>query len=344
MLTAIHFWKKHLCFVFAIVFFCGASNAEDRQTIGVGLKLRAKDTLAPKPETSQDALACLNALLWDPTDFEVRVEPADNKHGDWLLRFPSARPVGDANNDLVAVEWYQAKDKAKNPIYAPAAVIVHESGSGMAVGRLIAAGLSRKGVHTFMVQLPNYGKRRSPSGKPSGENLMASMVQGIADVRRAKDAVATLSLVDTSRISLQGTSLGGFVASTTAGLDDGFHRVFLLLSGGDIYGVVMNGKKDASKMREELEQGGISGMQIKELFSCVEPMRLAHRIQPEKTWLFSGEFDDVVPMENAYLLANKIPLEPSHHVVMAADHYSGIFYLPTIVQQIHDHMVEPASN
>ena len=164
MLTAIHFWKKHLCFVFAIAFFCGASNAEDRQTIGVGLKLRAKDTLAPKPETSQDALACLNALIWDPTDFEVRVEPADNKHGDWLLRFPSARPVGDANNDLVAVEWYQAKDKAKSPIYAPAAVIVHESGSGMAVGRLIAAGLSRKGVHTFMVQLPNYGKRRSPSG------------------------------------------------------------------------------------------------------------------------------------------------------------------------------------
>ena len=288
MPTTFHFWTKHLCFTIAIAFFCGFSIAEDRQTIGVGLKLRAKDTLAPKSETNQDALACLSALLWDPTDFEVAVEQADSKHGDWLLRFPSARPIGDANNDLVAVEWYQAKDKEKSPIYAPAAVIVHESGSGMAVGRLIASGLSRKGVHTFMVQLPNYGKRRSPSGKLSGEHLVAAMVQGIADVRRAKDAVATLSLVDTSRISLQGTSLGGFVASTTAGLDDGIHRVFLLLSGGDIYGVVMNGKKDASKMREELEQGGISGKQIKELFNCVEPMRLAHRIQPEKNMAVFG--------------------------------------------------------
>ena len=336
------FLTQGVRFAFAFAVLLGMAFGQESQSIALGLRLLAKDSLAPKTETNQDAQECLNGLCWKPTQFEVRVEQADSKRGDWLLRFPSPKPIGDEINDLVAVEWFQAKDKSKNPILAPAAIIVHESGGGMTVGRLIASALSRKGVHTFMVQLPFYGKRRGPNGKPNGDNLMAAMVQGIADVRRAKDAVATLRLVDASRISLQGTSLGGFVASTTAGMDDGFHRVFLLLSGGDIYGVIMNGKRDASKMRAELELGGITGDQIKQKFSCVEPLRLAHRMDPRKTWLFSGEFDDVVPMENAYLLAQRIPLESSHHVIMAADHYSGIIYLPTIVQQIYDHMLEPS--
>jgi hypothetical protein len=321
--------------------WAGVVIADDSPEIEAGRKFAARDTLRPQSETTQDAIDCLNHLCWKPSDFEVKIEASDGKNGDWLLRFPSAIASGDAVVDYVAVEWYPAKDKSKKPIFAPAAVIVHESGSGMTVGRLIASALGRKGVHAFMVQLPNYGKRRSPSGKPTGQAIVSALKQGIADVRRTKDAIATLAYVDQSRISLQGTSLGGFVASTTAGLDQGFHRIFLLLSGGDIHSVVMNGKKDASKMREELEQNGESPEQIKDRLQSIEPLRLAHRIDPNKTWLFSGEFDDVVPLANANLLARKIPLAPSHHIVMPADHYSGILMMPTIVQQMYDRMIEP---
>ncbi len=131
------------------------------------------------------------------------------------------------------MEWYQAKDESGAVLNAPAAVIVHESGSGMTVGRLIAQGLRQRGLHTFMIQLPYYGVRRAGE-KPTGERVFAAMRQAIADVRRAKDAVAAIPLVDSTRISLQGTSLGGFVTATTAGLDQGYHRVVIFLAGGDL--------------------------------------------------------------------------------------------------------------
>ncbi len=310
--------------------------------ITIGSIFRARDTLKPPSDSKLDANDCLKGLCWSPSDFEVTVEKVDDKHGDLMIRFPSAIPSGVAINDLVAVEWYQAKDADKNPMVAPAAVIIHESGSGMTVGRLVANGLRQKGIHTFMVQLPHYGKRRGPQGKPQGDQLVTALRQGIADARRAKDAVSALPLVDASRISIQGTSLGGFVTATTAGLDPAYHRVFILLAGGDLYSVMMNGKKDAAKMRDEIQKNGITESDLKNLLFTIEPLRLAHRLQPAKTWIFSGKYDDVVPLENCTRLAKAAGLDDDHHITMLADHYSGVIYLPTILQQMHEKMVETA--
>ena len=239
----------------------------------------AKDTLNIGSEQIADAQDCLDALKWNPENFTVRIEAAQKECGDWLVRFPSAKPCGDSINDVVAMEWYQAKSKTGEPIEAPAAVIVHESGSGMTVGRLVARSLRSKGIHTFMMQLPYYGVRKPPQGRPTGTNLVGALQQGISDARRAKDAVAAMPLVDESRISLQGTSLGGFVTATAAGLDHGYHRVFVLLAGGDLYGTLMSGKKDAEKVRAELMKAGLGEDNVRKMLNTIEPLRLAHRLR-----------------------------------------------------------------
>lgn len=141
------------------------------------------------------------------------------------------KPSGNELNDEVAMEWYQARDSAGQPVAAPAAVIVHESGQRHDCRPSDCQTPRSKGVHTFMIQLPYYGVRRGPDGRPKGDNLVNALKEGIADARRAKDAVEVLPYVDVSRISLQGTSLGGFVTATTAGLDQAYHRVFVLLAG-----------------------------------------------------------------------------------------------------------------
>ncbi|MFO1062555.1 MAG: prolyl oligopeptidase family serine peptidase [Pirellulales bacterium] len=254
--------------------------------------------------------------------------------------FPSAVPSGDAINDSVAMEWYQVKDDQGRVVRAPAAVIVHESGSGMTVGRLIARGLRMQGVHTFMIQLPYYGVRKGPQGKPTGERVITALRQAIADVRRAYDAVAVIPAVDKDRISLQGTSLGGFVTATTAGLDHAYHRVFILLAGGDLYGVLMEGKQDAANMRKELSKYGVSEERIKETLGTIEPLRLAHRIDAKSTWLFSGQFDDVVPPRSSALLAEAAGLDESHHVRMLANHYSGVIFLPHVLESMREIMTQ----
>lgn len=314
-----------------------------KETVGLKSRFEARDSLSPAVETRADSKECLDGLLWQPGKFDVWLEQAQPEKGDWLVRFPSARPCGDATNDTVALEWYQAKDESGNILNAPAAVIVHESGSGMTVGRLIAQGLRQRGLHTFMIQLPYYGVRRA-GAKPTGERVFAAMRQAIADVRRAKDAVAAIPLVDTTRISLQGTSLGGFVTATTAGLDQGYHRIIIFLAGGDLYNVLMEGKQDAANMRKELEERGIDDETVRRLLGAIEPLRVAHRMSPARTWMFSGKYDDVVPIKNSDLLASAAKIEDSHHVKLLANHYSGIIFLPMVLSQMRDIMIEPARN
>ncbi len=307
--------------------------------LAVGSTFEATDTLACGDEANADAQDCITSLGWKPTKFTVKLEAAEPGCGDFLVRFPSAKPIGNEQNDLVAMEWFAPHDDDNRIRTARAMVVIHESGNNMTVGRVIARGLSGQGLHAFLVNLPGYGPRRVPDvAKP--ENILAAMQQGIADARRARDAVGALPLIDHSLIGIQGTSLGGFVTATVAGLDHGYDRVFILLAGGNIEDVIMNGTKDAAKARQKLAAAGITDEHIKQLAHGIEPLRLAHRIRPEDTWLYSGKYDEVVPPRCSKALAVAARLPASHHIEMSCNHYSGAIYLPQVVEQMRQRMSE----
>lgn len=306
--------------------------------IVAGATFQATDSLEAEPhDASVDAQACLAGLCWKPERFEVRIEEPW-KAGDLCVTFPTPRPTGNAGNDTVSMEWFVACDADGQPCVAPACVVVHESGRGMDVGRLIARGLNAHGLHTFLIHLPWYGKRQPVSGKPTMEMVLPALAQGIADVRRARDAVAAIPVVDTDRIAVQGTSLGGFVTATAASLDRGFDSTFVLLAGGDLAGIIAHGAKDAAKFRDELKQAGLSDAQVADALHSVEPLRVAHRLNPDRTWLFSGKFDEVVPPKHSAQLAEAAGLADDHHLQLHATHYSGIVYLPVVLAQIHAHI------
>ena len=310
-----------------------ADKKPRKPSIKYGTEFSAKDTLDIGEEASPDAKKCLEGLTWPVTDFSVRCD-APPKRGDYLVRFPSAIKSGDAVNDLVSMEWHVARDKEQRPIKTPAIVVVHESGSSMTVGRLFAKGLQMRGFHTFMLHLPHYGERRRGKRRPAHADLFTAIRQGVADVRRARDAVAVLPNVDATHIALQGTSLGGFVSATSASLDDGYDTVFLLLAGGELFELIENGKRDTAKVREELAKAGLSGEKLKRLVQRIEPTRIAHRLDAKSTWLYSGKFDTVVPLKNALALGQAAKLDDMHHILMSADHYTGVVYLPFVISHI----------
>ena len=303
----------------------------------------ARDSLSPQADESADARACLDNLIWKPVEFEVTVEPAADTEIEGYVRFPSPKPNGVAQNDRVALEWYAVKDDAGRLIDAPAVVVVHESGSGMEVGRLFAKAFHAQKVHAFMIQLPFYGLRRPPGFRPDGRHVEPTMKQGIADVRRARDAVAVIPHVIRTNIALQGTSLGGFVASTAAGLDHGFQSVHIMVAGGDLYNLVLNGQREAGKLREMLATAGYRGDKLRDLFSQVEPLRLAHRLDPNTTWLYSATRDQVVPPIHALKLSEAAKLPEDHHIRLWADHYTGIIYMPVVVEAMSRKIQEHAA-
>lgn len=308
----------------------------------------ATDSLDCGKEDSDDARQCLEGLSWKPAKFQVRLtQGKESDKMDRMVRFDSPQPLGDSTNDLVALEWYMAIDSQGRPVKAPAMIVVHESGSGMTVGRIIAKGLRAHGLHAFMMQMPGYGVRKSQTiteaHSKEGEalKLIPAMKQAIADARRARDAVSVLPYVDSSLIGIQGTSLGGFVTASVGGFDAGFDRVFVLLAGGDLNQVIFNGAKDAAEVRKRLEEAGATREMIMEGTRHIEPLRIAHRIRPEITWLYSGKFDDVVPPACSHALAKAAKLPPEHHIEMPVDHYSGALLMPKILLEMAKIMQSP---
>ena len=308
--------------------------------ISAGDTFPAADSLNPDPDADHDAQDCIDGLCWNKSSFRVRIETAQPGKGDWTVRFPSPVTSGNERNDLVAMEWYVARDESGTPMMAPAVIVVHESGSSMPVGRLFARGLNQNGLHTCLIHLPFYGLRRTGRSRPRDVNLVSSIHQAVTDVRRARDAIAALPGVESDAVALQGTSLGGFVSATAGAIDEGYQSVFLLLAGGELFDIIQKGKKDAAKVRDELQKLGLTDRELRELVWKIEPTRISHRLPRSQTWLYSGSYDTVVPIENAVALAKAAGLDRTHHIRMAANHYSGIIYLPFVMKhmatRIHD--------
>ncbi len=327
-----------------VVLFCWDLSAEEysevqQQNVSTEIvEYESQDTLKADSDASPDADQCLQGLIWKPERFTVSVQKPQTEHGDRLVQFSSAVISGDNKNDVVSMEWSMVKNEKGVVQKAPAIVVVHESGSNMKVGRLFAGSLRHLGFHTFMLQMPYYGLRRTNSKQRHEANQVSAMKQAVADVRRARDAVAVLPEVDARTICLQGTSLGGFVSTTAASLDGKYDGVFLMLAGGDLYDIVQNGKKDAAKARERLAKQGLTGEKLKKVTQAVEPTRIAHRLNPKRVWLYSGMFDTVVPPKNADLLAATVGLLESHHIKMPANHYSGVVFLPMVFTHIQKEM------
>ncbi|MFG0262792.1 MAG: dienelactone hydrolase family protein [Novipirellula sp. JB048] len=304
---------------------------------------QARDTLDIREESSADARACLDGLRWKASEFDVRCAAPLQSKGDALVSFPSPVVSGDSRNDRVTMEWYLARDAANRAATRPAVVVVHESGSKMVAGRVFARGFQSCGLHAFLIHLPYYGQRRGEHQAADRRRVVEAMRQAVADVRRARDAVAALPYVEQDKVSLQGTSLGGFVSATSAGLDSGhdhcgYDKVIILLAGGNLMDVIQSGKRDAARFRAQLEHAGLSLAEIQTQLEQVEPLRVAHRLNPEKTWLYSADYDQVVDIKNALELADGIGLSLNHHIRMIADHYSGIVYLPFVLPQMAQHI------
>ena len=306
-------------------------------------KRTATDSFVRWEDMKLDARQCLENYQWKPETFAVTVRPPEGVTTfDRVVSFRSPRPSGNETNDLVAMEWFYARKNGKLIEHAPGIVVVHESGKGMTVGRLLAQLLCKKGYHTFLVYLPTYGSRRPKVEESLKNNFLTLVRQGVTDVRRAKDAVASLPEVQSDTIAVMGVSLGGFVATNAASLDAAFSHTFILLAGADIEGVIMRGAKDAAKVRERLNRDGVSDEQIKVLAHEIEPIRIAHRLDGKRTWLFSAIYDQVVPLEHGLKLAAAIPLAKDHHVKMPANHYSGVILLPFIIERIAAEMAAPS--
>ncbi len=297
------------------------------------IRFVANDSLDASASNAEE-LEALEPFLWVPRSFEVTVGPPLERE-DARVRFASPRPRGSEPVDTVVLEWYRARRVGAAAVSAvPAVLVLHILDGRMRVARAVAAGLQAQGIHAFVLHLPDYGERGTRDDRRDVRRFPSRFRQGVADARRARDAIAGLPGVDGRRIAIQGTSLGGFVAAIAGSLDGRFASVHLMLAGGDLGSMFENGKRDTAKIRAAYQEAGFSGDELRAALRDIDPVRLAHRLDPMRTWLYSARYDQVVPPANALALGRAARLDEHHHVWILADHYTGLPFLPGVVASI----------
>lgn len=302
------------------------------------------DSFIDPTDANEAAQLRLDWVKWKPAKFEVTcVAPAREgtlaTHAaeggyDALVYFPSPHPTGEQANDTVVMEWYAPRDEQRQVKRGPAMVVLHILAGQMVVARMFARAFAQRGIHAFVLHMPHYGLRKVGGKRPNAKVLLAGVREAVADARRARDVINVLPNIQRDAIGIQGTSLGGFICTATASLDNSFKPIFPTLAGGNLQTLFRDGQKEVASIKAHLKKEGITQDQLKAMLEQLEPNTLAHRIDAKCTWMFNAEQDEVIPAANAHALAKAIGLAKERHTWMSGGHVSCIIHLPVIVESM----------
>lgn len=318
----------------AMVLLGGSLLAQDRTVYKV------HDTLSLGREPDERAAGILQAIAWTPSEFQavVTANNADWTDADRLVTFDSPRPDATANGTVntVILEWYVAKDEQGQPIegQAPAVLLLHSLDVRLGISRGLARTLARHGIHGLLMHGPGYGQREYDPFRGYGDRFFERAVQAITDARRARDAIAALPGVQDDRISIQGLSLGGFFATGAAAIDNAFEYTIVHFSGADLHTLLTQGLREAQWVRLSMARHGIDDETLKRKCDEMELARIAHRLNPQRTWLYSAKADQVIPRACSMALAQAAGLDEAHHIWLSGDHYLALAHLPWCAERM----------
>ena len=305
-----------------------------------GMAVVVTDTVA-RPADGDDAADVVDVLRaltdWTPQTFTATVRTGGGLTADAEVRFPSPRPQGEPACDAVLLDWHAARDPAGARVEAgggaPSVLVLDILHGENMVSAFVGRVLSACGVNAFVMHMPRNARRRPAPGPYDWRHFLPSLRQAIADARRARDVIAALPGI-TGPVAIQGTSLGGFVTAAAAGIDRAFDPVVIALAGGDVYRVLCDGQVDAARVRLRLTEAGLTDEQLRGELWASDPLRVAHRLDPARTWMFTARRDQVVPAAQSDALAARIGLGPSHHVKIGGCHYTCVVNAPKVIADV----------
>jgi dipeptidyl aminopeptidase/acylaminoacyl peptidase len=269
--------------------------------------------------------------------YKFELEPVRETSGYSVakLRFPSPVDSPDPANNTVHAEYFRPKGPGKRP----AVVVLHILGADFALSRYYAARLADRGVAALFLKLPYYGERRPEGGKQRflstdiGRSTL-SMKQGIGDIRRAENWLASRPEVDPAKLGVTGISLGGITSALAAAIDPSIGRGVFLLAGGGLDEILWEmDEPEARQYRQQWLAAGRTRAELKALTTPYDPLTYADRLVGKKILMMAGNIDEVVPPASARALWEASGKPPIRW--FDCGHYSAAgFLLPAIREAV----------
>lgn len=315
-------WAPLIQATFAILLF---GSADLSVASAQSLRIDVTDSPVNIADVAPAVRRHLSDLTWEPTTFQVRGQASHDSDHDAVLRFPSPRVTGDARADEVVMLWFAARDADGAVIEAPAIMILHTVESTYRFSRGLAAQFAARGCHAFVLLMPGY---TDPPGQHVGEAPVVTAFrfssEAVSNGRRGLDVIRALPHVETQAVGLIGISLGGYAAVSVAALDPSLAAVTIVAAGADLQSLLTEGEAEVEQVRRALAAAGVTVEEAAAWSASIEPMAVAHLLDPQRTQLVFGFADRAVPLEKARMLMEAIGIPFRRVTWVAGNHVDTV--------------------
>lgn len=255
-----------------------------------------------------------------PADFTLRLIKQTKQYRHFSVTFSVASINHYPGADIARGEYYEPVTAGKSPLI----IQIHGWGDHSVLPfKWMLSGLLRKGIACFILYQPFHASRLPAQMKGKLSNLtpeewFISYQMAVIDVRRIVDWAEENSRLDSSRISVMGISLGGFVASMAMGVESRIKSGIFFVSGGNT-GKIMQISRitkfrqgirlSASKYQEnqlnyynylkEVAEKGFENVIPFHPFFQIDPLTYASMLKGRKVLMLNAAWDGIIPLAAA---------------------------------------------
>jgi dienelactone hydrolase len=228
-------------------------------------------------------------------------------------------------NNTVHCEYFRPLSPGKHP----AVVVLHILGGDFELSRLFCRHMAQNGVGALFLKLPYYGERR-PEGvnkrmiSEDPNETIASMRQGVLDIRRAAAFLAGQPEVDPEQLGIFGISLGGITTALASTAEPRFGKICMMLAGGDMAQIAWE-SPELKDVRDRWVAKSATREQFYETLKCIDPVTYGKNVQGRKMLMLNASNDEVIPKSCTIALWKAFG-EPEI-VWYDAGHYSAVRFI-----------------
>jgi len=311
-----------------------AEARPDRQQAGGGagvsadpppVQVQVQETFNGKP------FAYRQELRWQSPAFRI-----------YRLSYPSPIVTRVPQNNTVPGDYYLPPAAQRDGRKRPAVVCLHILHGNFELERITCSVLASHGIPAIMMKLPYYGERAPEQGQKvllsDPQLFLQALPQGLEDIRRTVDVLASRGEVNPEAIGLVGISLGGIVGATAAALEPRIARAGLILAGGDLEYILHHARESQELSRLIKTLTPQQRAPVDEAMRTMDPLTWAERLRDRavagRVLMVNAAEDQTIARPCTEKLAAALGIADRVVWLEGLGHYTAIAALPRVLQQV----------
>jgi pimeloyl-ACP methyl ester carboxylesterase len=283
------------------------------------------------PDAAADPLRAINGwsertLADSDAFYRSPASPDAERQGD-MLRFASAFPTGDVENDTVVARIYEPPPRTGRPAGPRRAIVVLPQWNADPQGHVGLCRLfARLGIAAVRLSLPYHDERR-PAHFARAEYIVSSNIGRTLQVNRqavldARGVVAWLTSQGYERIGIVGTSLGSCLAMLTMAHEPAIRAGAFNHVSPYFADVVWRGLS-TRHVREGLD-GHITLEALRRVWMPISPWPFIRRVDGRAVLLVYARYDLTFPVDLSRVFIAEFDAQrvPHEVAVLPCGHYT----------------------